>query len=102
MSPLGWTTKSLRHLADELTGAGHQVGRDTVADLHGPALQAFDTVLIDDLQSDAQDQLTAHSFGVVSSRGDEIGHSVSRSPLFAGSHWPRENAGTADQSLLTV
>ncbi len=33
MSPLRWTTKSLRHLAGELTRAGHQVGRDTVADL---------------------------------------------------------------------
>jgi hypothetical protein len=33
MSPLRWTTKSLRHLADQLTRAGHRVGRDTVADL---------------------------------------------------------------------
>lgn len=33
MSPLRWTTKSLRHLADELTRGGHPVGRDTVADL---------------------------------------------------------------------
>lgn len=30
-SPLRWTTKSLRHLADELTRQGHRVGRDTVA-----------------------------------------------------------------------
>jgi len=33
MSPLRWTTKSLRHLAGELTRAGHRAGRDTVADL---------------------------------------------------------------------
>lgn len=33
MCPLRWTTKSLRHLADELTQAGHRVGRDTVAAL---------------------------------------------------------------------
>jgi hypothetical protein len=33
MSPLRWTTKSLRHLAEELTRSGHRVGRDTVADL---------------------------------------------------------------------
>jgi hypothetical protein len=33
MSPLRWTTKSLRRLAGELTGAGHRIGRDAVADL---------------------------------------------------------------------
>jgi transposase len=33
IGPLLWTTKSLRTLADELTARGHQVGRDTVADL---------------------------------------------------------------------
>jgi len=33
MSPLRWTTKSLRHLAQDLTRSGHRVGRDTVADL---------------------------------------------------------------------
>ncbi len=33
MSPLRWTTKSTRKLADTLTAAGHQVGADTVADL---------------------------------------------------------------------
>jgi hypothetical protein len=33
MSPLRWTTKSLRHLAEELTRAGHRLGRDTVAEL---------------------------------------------------------------------
>src|SRR6516165_9735142 len=33
MSPLRWTTKSLRHLAGELTRAGHRAGRDTVAQL---------------------------------------------------------------------
>ena len=33
MSPLRWTTKSLRHLAQELTRSGHRVGRDTVASL---------------------------------------------------------------------
>jgi hypothetical protein len=32
-SPLRWTTKSLRHLAGELTRQGHPVGPDTVADL---------------------------------------------------------------------
>jgi hypothetical protein len=32
-SPLRWTTKSLRHLADELAGAGHQVSAPTVAGL---------------------------------------------------------------------
>ena len=31
MSPLRWTSKSLRKLAEELTRLGHQVGRDTVA-----------------------------------------------------------------------
>jgi transposase len=33
MSPLRWTTKSTRNLADELTRQGHKVGADTVADL---------------------------------------------------------------------
>jgi hypothetical protein len=33
MGPLLWTTKSLRHLAGELTAQGHSVGPDTVADL---------------------------------------------------------------------
>jgi hypothetical protein len=33
ISPLRWTTKSTRKLADELTRAGHKVGADTVADL---------------------------------------------------------------------
>src|SRR5262249_20051384 len=33
MSPLGWTTKSLRVLAAELTRRGHRVSADTVADL---------------------------------------------------------------------
>src|SRR5215468_3029529 len=33
MSPLRWTTKSLRALAGELTSQGHRVGADTVADL---------------------------------------------------------------------
>src|SRR5512144_1064865 len=33
MSPLRWTTKSTRTLADELTRQGHRVGADTVADL---------------------------------------------------------------------
>src|SRR6266576_3921214 len=30
MSPLRWTTKSTRNLADELTRQGHEVGADTV------------------------------------------------------------------------
>ena len=33
MSPLRWTTKSTRRLADELTRQGHKVSADTVADL---------------------------------------------------------------------
>jgi Rhodopirellula transposase DDE domain len=33
MSPLRWTTKSTRKLADELTRQGHRVGADTVADI---------------------------------------------------------------------
>jgi transposase len=33
MSPLRWTTKSTRTLADELTRQGHKVGADTVGDL---------------------------------------------------------------------
>ena len=33
MSPLRWTTKSLRHLADELTAGGHRVSAPTVAAL---------------------------------------------------------------------
>ena len=33
MSPLRWTTKSLRALAAELTRQGHRAGADTVADL---------------------------------------------------------------------
>src|SRR5947199_1388547 len=33
MSPLRWTTKSLRHLADELTGQGHPVSAPTVGRL---------------------------------------------------------------------
>ena len=42
-SPLTWTTKSLRHLARELTAAGHRCGPDTVAVLlrqQGFSLQA--------------------------------------------------------------
>jgi transposase len=33
MSPLRWTTKSTRKLAEELTGQGHRVSADTVGDL---------------------------------------------------------------------
>ena len=33
MSPLRWTTKSTRNLADELTRQGHRVGANTVGDL---------------------------------------------------------------------
>src|SRR3954451_18201800 len=33
MSPLRWTTKSLRHLAEELTGQGHPVSAPTVGGL---------------------------------------------------------------------
>ncbi|GGN29494.1 hypothetical protein GCM10011609_86670 [Lentzea pudingi] len=33
MSPLRWTTKSTRNLADTLTAGGHKVGADTVANL---------------------------------------------------------------------
>ena len=33
VSPLRWTTKSTRNLADELTRQGHKVGADTVGDL---------------------------------------------------------------------
>src|SRR3954454_3901740 len=33
MSPLRWTTKSTRRLAAELTGQGHRISADTVADL---------------------------------------------------------------------
>src|SRR4051794_30911591 len=33
MSPLRWTTKSLRHLADELTGQGHPISAPTVGHL---------------------------------------------------------------------
>jgi Rhodopirellula transposase DDE domain len=33
MSPLRWTAKSTRNLADELTRQGHKVGADTVGDL---------------------------------------------------------------------
>jgi hypothetical protein len=43
MSPLRWTTKSTRTLAAELTGQGHPVSADTVADLlheQGFSLQA--------------------------------------------------------------
>jgi Rhodopirellula transposase DDE domain len=32
-SPLRWTTKSTRRLAEQLTGQGHRIGADTVADL---------------------------------------------------------------------
>jgi Rhodopirellula transposase DDE domain len=41
--PLRWTTKSTRRLAAELTGQGHRIGADTVADLlraEGFSLQA--------------------------------------------------------------
>ncbi len=43
MSPLRWTTKSTRKLAEELTGQGHRVSADTVGDLlreEGFSLQA--------------------------------------------------------------
>jgi hypothetical protein len=33
MSPLRWTTKSTRNLADELTRQGHKAGADTIGDL---------------------------------------------------------------------
>jgi hypothetical protein len=33
MTPLRWTTRSLRHLATELTRTGHRIGHDAVADL---------------------------------------------------------------------
>jgi transposase len=43
VSPLRWTTKSTRKLAEELTRAGHRVGADTVGDVlreEGFSLQA--------------------------------------------------------------
>jgi hypothetical protein len=43
VSPLRWTTKSTRKLAEELTGQGHRVSADTVGDLlreEGFSLQA--------------------------------------------------------------
>jgi hypothetical protein len=43
MSPLRWTTKSLRHLAEELTRQGHRVSAPTVGKLlveQGFSLQA--------------------------------------------------------------
>jgi Rhodopirellula transposase DDE domain len=43
MSPLRWTSKSLRHLAEQLTGQGHVVSAATVGRLlraHGFSLQA--------------------------------------------------------------
>ena len=43
MSPLRWTTKSTRRLAEELTGQGHRVSADTVGELlrgQGFSLQA--------------------------------------------------------------
>jgi hypothetical protein len=48
VSPLRWTTKSLRRLAAELTGAGHRAGPDTVAGLlraEGFSLQGTSRVL---------------------------------------------------------
>src|SRR5688572_20771420 len=42
MSPLRWTTKSTRKLAEQLTRQGHRVSADTVGDLlrgHGFSLQ---------------------------------------------------------------
>ncbi|MFJ9544338.1 ISAzo13 family transposase [Streptomyces sp. NPDC101225] len=48
MSPLRWTTKSTRRLADDLTRKGHRVGADTVADLlreEGFSLQGNSRVL---------------------------------------------------------
>src|SRR5215831_17356999 len=48
MSPLRWTTKSLRHLAGELARAGHRAGRDAVAGLlhrEGFSLQAASRTL---------------------------------------------------------
>ena len=33
MSPLGWTVKSTRNLAGELTAGGHKVSAETVEDL---------------------------------------------------------------------
>ena len=36
MSPLRWTTKSTRNLADELTRQGHRVSADTVGTCCGP------------------------------------------------------------------
>ncbi|MET9603377.1 ISAzo13 family transposase [Streptomyces sp. NPDC006459] len=43
MSPLRWTTKSTRRLADQLTRQGHRISADTIADLlreEGFSLQA--------------------------------------------------------------
>ncbi|MEU7160893.1 ISAzo13 family transposase [Streptomyces chrestomyceticus] len=48
MSPLRWTTKSTRKLAEELTRQGHRIGADTVGDLlreEGFSLQAPSKVL---------------------------------------------------------
>ncbi len=48
MSPLRWTTKSTRKLAEELSRQGHRIGADTVGDLlreEGFSLQAPSKVL---------------------------------------------------------
>jgi hypothetical protein len=59
MSPLRWTTKSLRHLAGELTRQGHRVSAPTVGDLlrkNGFSLQATAKTLEGDQHPDRDAQ----------------------------------------------
>jgi DDE family transposase len=59
MSPLRWTTKSLRHLAGELTRRGHRVSAPTVGDLlrkNGFNLQATAKTLEGDQHPDRDAQ----------------------------------------------
>jgi hypothetical protein len=59
MSPLRWTTKSLRHLAGELTRQGHRISAPTVGDLlrkSGFSLQATAKTLEGDQHPDRDAQ----------------------------------------------
>lgn len=88
-SPLRWTTKSLRHLADELSRQGHQVSAPTVGRLLGAAgfsLQA-NTKTLEGTQHPDRDA----QFGYINDQAKE--HQAAGEPVISVDTKKREQLG---------
>jgi Rhodopirellula transposase DDE domain len=89
MSPLRWTTKSTRKLAAELTGQGHRISADTVADVlreEGFSLQG-NAKTIEGKQSPDRDA----QFRYI--RGQAAGHLAAGQPVISVDTKKKEKVG---------